>query len=142
MYCLRVRRSFAAAHYLENYEGKCANQHGHTWVVEVVLSGEKLDPKSGMLADFALVKQRLDALLPDHANLNDRYDFNPTAENLAEYFYKNFHIPSNTTLESVTVWESIDCAAVYSPVEKRNGAAPYQAYRDSVGGQTIGSSSE
>ena len=139
MYNLTFRRHFSAAHYVENYEGKCANLHGHTWVVEIVLSGETL--VNGMLVDFGVAKELLDAILPDHTSLNDRYDFNPTAENLACYFYNNYHIPQNVTLESVTVWESDSCSATYSPMEKRNGAAPYQAYRDSVGGQTVGSSS-
>jgi len=139
MYSLSVRRHFSAAHYIENYEGKCANLHGHTWVVEVVLSGEVLN--NGMLVDFAVAKERLDALLPDHTNLNDRYDFNPTAENLACYLYRSFHIPDNAILESVTVWESENCSVTYSPVEKRHGAAPYQAYGDSVGYQTIGDGS-
>jgi len=141
MYSLSVKRHFSAAHFLYNYQGKCANLHGHTWQVEVILSGEKLDP-TGMLTDFSVAKERLDAILPDHTNLNDRYDFNPTAENLACYLYRSFRIPDNTVLESVTVWESGDCSVTYSPVEKRNGAAPYQAYRDSVGGQTIGDGSE
>jgi len=139
MYRLTIRRHFAAAHFLYNYEGKCANLHGHTWAVEVALSGEKL--ANGMLVDFITAKERLDAILPDHTSLNDRYDFNPTAESLACHFYNNYQIPDNVTLEAVTVWESDSCSATYSPMEKRNGAAPYQAYRDSVGGQTIGSSS-
>ena len=137
MYYLIVKRHFSAAHYLENHDGKCANLHGHTWQVEIVLKGEKLDP-TGMLTDFSLAKQRLDTLLPDHTNLNDRYDFNPTAENLACYLYNNYHIPPNIALESVKVWESMDCAAVYSPVEKRNAKPFDSAYRDSVCYQTIG----
>ena len=139
MYRLTFRRQFSAAHFLYDYEGKCANLHGHTWVVEVVLSGEKLE--NGMLVDFITAKERLDAILPDHCLLNEQYDFNPTAENLACHFYNNYQIPQNVTLESVTVWESDSCSVTYSPMEKRNGAALDQAYRDSVGGQTVGSSS-
>jgi len=136
MYRLTVIRHFDAAHYLENYDGKCANLHGHTWQVEVVLSGDAL--QNGMLVDFTVVKRRLDALLPDHTSLNDRYDFNPTAENLAEYFYSNFHIPTSLILEAVTVWESDACSATYAPEKKRNAISFDDRYRDSVGCQTVG----
>lgn len=116
MYKLTIERRFAAAHYLQNYDGKCANLHGHTWKVVVVLAGEKLI--NGMLVDFGDMKKLLDNMLPDHSCLNELYSFNPTAENLARHFYEILILlpgPIAIMLESVTVWESDTCSARYNP---------------------------
>jgi len=74
---------FDAAHKLPNYNGKCANLHGHTWKLIVTLEGEIQD-SSGMIIDFKEIKQKvsekvLDKL--DHSYLNDTIE-NPTCENL------------------------------------------------------------
>jgi 6-pyruvoyltetrahydropterin/6-carboxytetrahydropterin synthase len=37
-----------------------------------------------MIMDFTEIKQKISAKL-DHKTLNDVFDFNPTAENMAEY---------------------------------------------------------
>ena len=50
--------SFDAAHQLVGHFGKCANLHGHTYKVEVVLTGSINDSGSseGMVVDFYHVK--------------------------------------------------------------------------------------
>jgi len=72
---------FDAAHYLPEYEGKCRNMHGHTWTLEVEVSGSV---RKGMVMDFAvlksLVKEKVIDCL-DHSLLNDIIP-NPTCENL------------------------------------------------------------
>ncbi len=50
-------RSFAAAHNLRNYHGKCENLHGHNYKVRIALTGEELD-LTGLLYDFVQLKQR------------------------------------------------------------------------------------
>jgi 6-pyruvoyltetrahydropterin/6-carboxytetrahydropterin synthase len=54
----------------------------------------------------------LTKILPDHAFLNELYDFTPSAENLARHFYKELkkHFP----VKEVTVWESENASATYS----------------------------
>ncbi len=42
---------FDASHRLLHYQGKCANLHGHRWLVEVWIEGP-VDPESGILVDF------------------------------------------------------------------------------------------
>lgn len=110
MYRLRTKTDFDAAHYLENYEGKCANLHGHLWVVEVFVTGEELDI-AGMVMDFGVIKVALKEIIEklDHSCLNDIKEIgNPTCENVAKYIYEfmNPRIPKEGTLEKVRVWET------------------------------------
>ena len=55
---------FDCAHMLSNYEGKCANLHGHTYHGTVTLEGD-VDPDTGMLLDYNDIKKAVD--LFDHA---------------------------------------------------------------------------
>ncbi|MFO7638616.1 MAG: 6-carboxytetrahydropterin synthase [bacterium] len=112
MYTVRVSRTFSAAHAIRGRGGKCENVHGHNYRVEVYISAPELEPP-GMVADFVEVRERLDAILPDHRDLNAAYDFNPTAENLAHRFYDELarHYP----VAKVVVWESEGSAAEYAP---------------------------
>ena len=65
--------SFDAAHQLVGHFGKCANLHGHTYKVEVVLTGSINDSGSseGMVVDFYHVKKYAGSLIDrlDHATL-------------------------------------------------------------------------
>jgi len=108
---LRVRDTFSAAHYLKEYKGKCEKVHGHTFQVEVAIDVGELDA-AGLGIDFALIKARLAEALPDHALLNDVYDFNPSAENLARRLYRD--LKAFFPVREVTVWESEDASATYS----------------------------
>lgn len=78
------RFSFPAAHFLPCHSGKCKNVHGHTYVLEVELSGPiiKEGSSSGMICDFKEFKQIVEETivdLYDHCLLNDYYPL-PTAE--------------------------------------------------------------
>lgn len=108
---LKVKDKFQAAHYLENYNGKCEKLHGHTFVVEVSVRVDSLDD-SGIGIDFTHIKKTLVDILPDHTLLNDLYNFNPSAENLSRFFYKE--LKKIYPVREVTVWESQDASATYS----------------------------
>ncbi len=87
MYTVRAEESFAAAHYIKDYHGKCENLHGHNYRVRVYVRGESLG-KGGMLIDFTVLKKILKNVLEefDHKNLNDvRYfrEEEPSAELIA-----------------------------------------------------------
>jgi 6-pyruvoyltetrahydropterin/6-carboxytetrahydropterin synthase len=91
MYEVTVEAGFSSGHYLRNYKGKCENPHGHNYKVRVTLAGAELD-EAGLLLDFKLLKQVLRPVIEriDHQMLNDLEPFtvlNPSAENLAKYFY-------------------------------------------------------
>jgi 6-pyruvoyltetrahydropterin/6-carboxytetrahydropterin synthase len=57
-------RTFAAAHRLYPYEGKCANIHGHNYTVVATIDGP-VDVSTGFVVEFDHVKQVIDAL--DHS---------------------------------------------------------------------------
>ncbi|MEG1425418.1 MAG: 6-carboxytetrahydropterin synthase QueD [Raoultibacter sp.] len=112
MYELMVKDHFDAAHALPGYDGPCRYLHGHTWDVEVVIAGEKLDDV-GLLYDFKAIKTDLHTILDayDHHYINDIAPFdtiNPTAEHLSRVIYERLAttLPAHITLKEVAVWES------------------------------------
>jgi len=108
---LVVRQKFSAAHFLENYKGKCEKMHGHTFEIEVHFRTAELD-KSGISIDFGIIKEYLRQLVPDHKVLNEVYDFSPSAENLARYFFEQIKL--QYPVMRVMVWESEDAGASYA----------------------------
>ena len=108
---LKVKDKFQAAHFLKDYKGKCEKIHGHTFQVEVEVEVTQLD-KAGIGIDFTLIKQELSKILPDHDLLNEVYDFNPSAENLARHFFHE--MKKRFPVTQVTIWESEDASATYS----------------------------
>ena len=124
MFEVAVEQSFASAHALRNYKGRCENVHGHNWKVRVVIEGEKLDA-TGMLVDFLDVKSFMGEILDriDHQFLNEIPPFdvvNPSAENIAEYFYQQMtgrltETPVPVRIREVKSWETEIQSATYRP---------------------------
>ena len=84
MFIVKKRMEIAGAHRLNlNYESKCANLHGHNWIVTVWCKSQTLDA-NGMVMDFTHIKREVQDKL-DHKCLNDVVPFNPTAENIAKW---------------------------------------------------------
>lgn len=123
MFEIHVSAEFEAAHRVAGYNGKCDRLHGHSWIVEVSVTGKKLD-NLGMLVDFKVVKGRLRDLLEtlDHQYLNELPAFadghNPTAEHIAKYVYEEMakaeFFDDNVKLKYIQVWESPKSSAIYS----------------------------
>jgi 6-pyruvoyltetrahydropterin/6-carboxytetrahydropterin synthase len=124
MFEVAVEQNFASAHALRNYKGRCENVHGHNWKVRVVIEGEKLDA-TGMLVDFLDVKSFMGEILDriDHQFLNEIPPFdsiNPSAENIAEYFYQQLtgkfaETPVPVRIREVKIWETEIQSATYRP---------------------------
>ena len=123
MFQVTVEDTFAAGHFLRNYKGKCENPHGHNYKVRVTLEGRDLD-KAGLLLDFKdlkdVMKHVIDRL--DHQMINDIEPFtvlNPSAENLAKYFYQETNAKLKVTsngrvhVRDVTVYETDTTTATY-----------------------------
>jgi 6-pyruvoyltetrahydropterin/6-carboxytetrahydropterin synthase len=119
-YTLKVLAEFAAAHQLRGYPGNCSRMHGHNWKVEVEVTGTKLDDV-GMVTDFKIMKRaaREVAERLDHFYLNDIAPFdtiNPTAENLAAWFYREVGALLNNEhaqVSAVTLWETDRACVTY-----------------------------
>ena len=123
MFEVTIEQTFAAGHALRNYHGKCENVHGHNYRCQVTLEGAELD-HTGLLMDFVALKRTLQSVIDrlDHQWLNDLPPFdkiNPSAENLAKYFYDRVNegvkpgVP--VRISEVCVWETDTSSAAYRP---------------------------
>jgi len=122
MYSVKVETRFSSSHHLTGYEGDCARLHGHNWRVVVEVAGKELN-KTGMLVDFTRLKEKLDEIASklDHIVLNEHPHFqstglNPTAENIAAFFYSRLQGNFGTNqVQRVEVYETDDYVAAYEP---------------------------
>ncbi|MDR2877858.1 MAG: 6-carboxytetrahydropterin synthase QueD [Chromatiales bacterium] len=123
-YRLTVFAEFAAAHILRDYPGECSRLHGHNWKIEVEIEARALN-EVGMGVDFKVIKQATRTLAAelDHRHLNDIPPFdkiNPTAENIAAWFYRRLGQTLNTEnvrVAAITIWETATAGVKYSEVE-------------------------
>lgn len=138
MYTLQTSASFDSAHFLQGYEGKCRNLHGHRWKIEITVAAESLEAEGqtrGMVVDFRTLKRDLrelaDAmdhcLILEEGSLREKtrealseegfrlveFPFRPTAEKLAEYFYEAME-EKGYELVLAKVYETPDNCAGYS----------------------------
>lgn len=127
---------FEMAHALWNYEGKCKNIHGHSYVLDVTLSGipknEAGHPDDGMIMDFGKLKKLIKRAVIDHVdhafliNAQDtcldqlinsqtlpfdnikKVPFQPTSENLIHYFAEMIRelLPEDVSLYSLKLQET------------------------------------
>ena len=120
-YTLKILADFASAHTLRDYPGDCSRMHGHNWKLEVEVTATALN-EHGMGMDFKTIKTAARELAKtlDHRYLNDIPPFdtvNPTAENIAQYFYQNLSTTLNidtAKISGVTLWETDRACERYS----------------------------
>ncbi|WP_439295068.1 6-carboxytetrahydropterin synthase QueD [Lonepinella sp. BR2882] len=100
--------SFDMAHILDGHDGKCQNLHGHTYKLQVEVSGDLVadGAKKGMVIDFTDVKTVVKkAILDpmDHAFIYDTTSQRECkiANLLNELDSKTFGIPMRTTAEEM-----------------------------------------
>jgi 6-pyruvoyltetrahydropterin/6-carboxytetrahydropterin synthase len=125
MYELKLKHKFSAAHHLENYNGACANVHGHTWSVLISIKTNTL--VNDMVVDFKELKALIDGRY-DHKDINKQVVFNPTAEHISgdiyslvmEYLREKSAkaIPQEDRyVVKVTVWEAENASITYTGVD-------------------------
>lgn len=107
---ISVTRSFTfdAAHQIPDYPGPCAHLHGHTYRLEVTVSGP-VGP-NGMVVDFAILKRIVHQLVLtdlDHTFLNKHID-NPTVERVGEEIVDRL-LKSDLPITRVQLWETPTC---------------------------------
>jgi 6-pyruvoyltetrahydropterin/6-carboxytetrahydropterin synthase len=133
MYRVTRRFTFEAAHYLEDYDGPCSNIHGHSYKVDVTVTGARV--ADGMVLDFKNLKAVVNSVLEgwDHALIVERrpewlpetfhvsvLGKRPTAENMAFYLrslldtrIRNLdpNWKQELRVSKVRVWETENCYA-------------------------------
>lgn len=116
MFELKAQMYFSAAHHLLNYDGECENQHGHNWLVEAYVKGEKLD-KSNILIDYKVLKREMKKVLDllDHKDINELPYFkgeSPSSEIIARFIYTKLK-DNIAQISKVSVWETATSCASY-----------------------------
>jgi len=103
--------TFDAAHRLLNYDGPCANLHGHTYKLQIVLSGRV--QKNGMVIDFVdlkkIVTEKVISKL-DHKFIN-KIIKQSTAENISIWIWNQ--LEKYLPLYEIRLWETPTSFAVY-----------------------------
>ncbi len=107
--------TFEAAHLLPNVPAghKCGRLHGHSYRVQVHVSGE-LDGKFGWVMDFADIKKIVRPIIKelDHYYLNDIPGLeNPTSENLAKWIWDK--LQSLLPLSKIVICETCTSGCSY-----------------------------
>ncbi|MFW5830822.1 MAG: 6-carboxytetrahydropterin synthase QueD [Prolixibacteraceae bacterium] len=133
------RFHFEMAHTLYEYDGLCRNIHGHSYNLEVTLSGEPRKeaghPKDGMVLDFGDLKEivksqivnRFDHSLMVNSKVPESQkkllrkttermivvDFQPTSENIVTYIAEILqqHLPPTVSLFSIRLYETVTAFA-------------------------------
>jgi len=108
---------FEAAHLLPHLprHHKCRRLHGHSFKVDVMVSGE-CDDRLGWVMDYADISTAFKPIWNrlDHRYLNEiRGLENPTSENLAIWIWRRLK-PRLPLLTSVTVAETCQSRCAYS----------------------------
>lgn len=128
------RFTFEMAHALHGYDGPCRDIHGHSYTLEVTVSGEPIidrtSPKLGMVIDFGDLKRMVNERIVDvydHALVLKRgyesmllsdegmkrtklivTDFQPTSEHLVSHFANLLMeaLPTGVVLEKMKMHET------------------------------------
>lgn len=97
------------AHFLPGYNGKCADLHGHSYIIRLSIQGAMRN--DGMVMDFSKLKDIMESVAGrfDHKMLNDYMD-NPTVEEFALLMMSEFvqliHTPKKYI--KLRIWETAD----------------------------------
>jgi 6-pyruvoyltetrahydropterin/6-carboxytetrahydropterin synthase len=112
---IRKHFRFEAAHVLPFHPGKCARMHGHSYSLEVGVSGalHTEGPARGMIEDFEEIRRLVrEAVIErlDHQTLNDFIE-NPTAERIVLWIWQRLE-PLLAGLDELVLWETPSSCAV------------------------------
>jgi 6-pyruvoyltetrahydropterin/6-carboxytetrahydropterin synthase len=107
---------FQAAHQLKSHRDKCANLHGHSYRLDVTVTGPLIASGSseGMIIDFADLSAKVNEEVIskwDHHFLNDIVNFRTTTELLAIEIFNRLK-KSGLPVTSVRLWEALNSFAV------------------------------
>lgn len=120
MYEVTIKRTFSAAHVLEEAGGGCEDLHGHNFTVEVSVVTKELNTQ-GLACDFRVLKRWTEEIIAvmDHKYLNELDYFKklrPSSENIARYIYEKMAgktADQPFSINCVTIWESETSRVTY-----------------------------
>ncbi|OOH85744.1 6-carboxytetrahydropterin synthase QueD [Pasteurellaceae bacterium 15-036681] len=108
MFKIAKEFSFDMAHMLDGHDGKCKNLHGHTYTLQVEISGELYQngPKNGMVMDYSDLKSIVKEHILDKMDHAFIYDLTSEKERkvaslLNDLDSKTFGISARTTAEQM-----------------------------------------
>ena len=118
---IRKTFRFEAAHRLPSHQGACQRLHGHSYKLEVGITGGVQRSESsadwGMIMDFGDLKRIVNEEVldvHDHQDLNKIYP-NPTAENMVREIAVAIQsrLPAGRYLTIVKLWETESSHAIW-----------------------------
>lgn len=126
IFTIGKRFGFEAGHRLPRLapEHKCSHQHGHSYVVEVILTASTLE-EPGFVTDFGDLTPFKEFLATelDHSNLHEILPCEPTSERLAQFlagwFIQNLQPTIPSRLVAILVRETKSSWARFDVGEKR-----------------------
>lgn len=115
MYKISKQFSFSASHILEGLpaDHPCGRLHGHNYILTVHLKSKTLN-EHGFIVDYrdlSFIKEYIDENL-DHRHLNDIFQVNPTAENLARELFLIFS-QMEPSIYAIEISETPKTTAIY-----------------------------
>lgn len=130
---------FEAAHRLPKVPPghRCARLHGHSYKLEIVISGETAE-ESGWLLDFYDLDRAVQPIVEalDHRMLNDLDGLgNPTCERLCCWIWQRL-APALPQLAAITVWETVDSRCTYRGPGPGPGPGPSRGPGRGAAGET------
>ncbi|MCQ2336952.1 MAG: 6-carboxytetrahydropterin synthase [Paludibacteraceae bacterium] len=142
MFKIKNKIEFDMAHYLSDYNGKCANIHGHRYKLITSICKEELCPDGharGMVEDFSVIKNALKdietmfdhkLLIEDNADgrrvaeslkaLPNGFEivmlpFRPTCEEMSRYIFNSLKA-KGLPVSEVELFETPNNSCVYNDV--------------------------
>lgn len=105
---MKITKKFTAeaAHIVAGaFSTKCQNLHGHSYTIEVTLSGHKLDD-SWMLVDFSVLKGPIKEFIEsiDHSYMINSYAPKDQIDFIQSITNRWVTMPFNATAEMMAVW--------------------------------------
>lgn len=138
MISITKKIEFEAAHRISNYPGSCSEIHGHTYKLEVTVSGE-INRETDMVMDFKNLKEILQKTVIahfDHAlilkkNMENQTIFSsylgkitwmesePTAEQMLLWMVSSItpHLPSGVSLQKLKLHETSGSFATWKNIK-------------------------
>ena len=109
---LVVDFEFCAAHRLPRHPGRCFRMHGHSYRLQVMVTGNP-DPETGMVVDFFDIENTVGRVVDSIRDtcLNDVLE-NPTAEAIVVWLWQQIQ-PSLASLSGLRLFETESCHVTY-----------------------------